>query len=302
MERIIGEIFEFGGEWYQCVKGDICADCAFVKKQCRENPLFEAIGSCNYRKDGKSICFKKLEKVGEPFTISGTLYQHYKVFDIDNVCGDVFWCVHNYKAKTLAIEIKQNKEDMKEKEPTYEELLHYYHSTVGLWAIDKSPQEVSSNWICDNAFQLGMDKTLPNFEKIGKNLKPFNLEAARSGKPVCTRDGHKARIICFDRIDSTGCNLPIVALIQREETEVLRLYRDDGKRNVKVDLALDLMMLPEKKEGWVNVYDADTTFRFVEGMVYNTKDEAIQRAKEEVTNGQREKNEYVDTVKISWEE
>lgn len=62
------------------------------------------------------------------------------------------------------------------------------------------------------------------------------------------------------------------------------------------------MMLPEKKEGWVNVYDADTTFRFVEGMVYNTKDEAIQRAKEEVTNGQREKNEYVDTVKICWEE
>ena len=34
------------------------------------------------------------------------------------------------------------------------------------------------------------DKTL--------NLKPFNLEAAKQGKPVCTRDGRKARIICFD--------------------------------------------------------------------------------------------------------
>lgn len=35
-------------------------------------------------------------------------------------------------------------------------------------------------------------------EKIGKNLKPFDLETAKAGKPVCTRDGRKARIICFD--------------------------------------------------------------------------------------------------------
>lgn len=29
-------------------------------------------------------------------------------------------------------------------------------------------------------------------------LKPFDLEAAKQGKPVCTRDGRKARIVCFD--------------------------------------------------------------------------------------------------------
>ena len=132
------------------------------------------------------------------------------------------------------------------------------------------------------------------------NLKPFDLNAAKAGKPVCTRDGRKARIICFDRIDSTGCNLSIVALIQCEGTEVLQLYRDDGKRGVKTEL--DLMILPEKKEGWINIYNADTTFYYVDGRVFDTKDEAVKEAKEEVEKEQREKNEYIDTIRVEWEE
>ena len=44
---------------------------------------------------------------------------------------------------------------MERKELTYEELKHYYDGTVGLWAIDRSPQEVSLTWILENAFQLG---------------------------------------------------------------------------------------------------------------------------------------------------
>lgn len=31
-----------------------------------------------------------------------------------------------------------------------------------------------------------------------KIMKPFNLEEAKAGKPVCTRDGRKARLICTD--------------------------------------------------------------------------------------------------------
>ena len=96
---------------------------------------------------------------------------------------------------------------------------------------------------CENGMIL---KALETEETKKSNLKPFNLEEAKAGKPVCTRDGRKARIICFDRIDSTGCNLPIVALIQCEGTEVLQLYHDDGKRDVKADI--DLMMLSEKRD------------------------------------------------------
>ena len=165
MEYKIGQIFERNGEWYQCTESSGCALCAFNETDCDDIDT----GSCEgyRRRDGKSVVFKKLEKVGEPFISAGILYQHYKVFDIDNVCGDGPWCVYNYKTKTLTIEIKENKEDMEEKELTYEELLHYYHSTVGLWAIDRNPQEVDFDWICKNAFQLGMAKILSNTENIG---------------------------------------------------------------------------------------------------------------------------------------
>ena len=44
-------------------------------------------------------------------------------------------------------------------------------------------------------------------------------------------------------------------------------------------------MLPEKKEGWVNVY---------KDSVYDTKDEALI--------GRSEIRDYIDTIKISWEE
>ena len=132
-----------------------------------------------------------------------------------------------------------------------------------------------------------------NEEKKKLNLKPFNFEEAKAGKPVCTRDGRKARIICFDRIDSTGCNLSIVALIQCEGTEVLQLYRDDGKRGVKADL--DLMMLSEKKEGWVNMYreESNNNERSLEQTIYKTRKDAFDNA---CPKG------YITTTKINWEE
>lgn len=59
---------------------------------------------------------------------------------------------------------------------TYEELEHYYNSTVGLWAIDRSPLEVSLNWIIENAFQLGIEEKHSNFENIGKNMNRQTIE------------------------------------------------------------------------------------------------------------------------------
>lgn len=46
--------------------------------------------------------------------------------------------------------------------------------------------------------------------KENNKFKPFDLEQAKAGKPVCTRDGRKARIICFDLKNG---NHPIVAVI-----------------------------------------------------------------------------------------
>ena len=116
--------------------------------------------------------------------------------------------------------------------------------------------------------------------------RPFNLELAKAGKPVCTRDGRKARIICFDRNDIK----PIVALITFiNGTSVIEkafYYFEDGYHLSKNDKNnYDLMMLTEKKEGWINIYKR---------LVYRTKEEAQSN----INPG----NEIIDTIKISWEE
>ena len=315
MERKIGEIFEFGDEWYQCVEDEGCGKCDLRNIICRRDTSvfpFKACSSNFRRTDKKSVIFKKLKKTGKLFFDERFgLVQKYGLEMYSYSTKDKRVCfVDSYD---VFIKIKQNKkdmgdnadirpydelfspctvsntkhlakEDMEEKEPTYEELRHYYHSTVGLWAIDRSPQEVNLDWICKNAFQLGMDNTFPNCERTEKNLKPFNLEAARSGKPVCTRDGRKARIICFD---SNG-GRPIVALVTEcdDEEEMPYKYHCDGYYNCQsIPSDNDLMMLPERKEGWVNVYKE---------RIYSTKEEAVEATCDGVT--------YIDTIKFSWEE
>ena len=124
------------------------------------------------------------------------------------------------------------------------------------------------------------------------NLKPFNIDEARAGKPVCTRDGRKARIICFDR---TG-KFPIVALVEAKDRDDIYSYLNCGKDNESVEKEYDLMMLPEKKEGWVNVYHGlnGISERVCGDIVSKTKEEAIQYAQNE--------DSYITTVKIEWEE
>ena len=259
MERKIGEIFKYNGEWYQCVEERLCTGCIFLYANCHYRPS-NIFGYCSSRKrsDHKSVIFKKLEKVGEPITVNGKNVQllkttianckncaFYKDFSCDFTC-DPRNCYAGEKG--TYVEIKQNKEDMEEEK----------HS---------------------------------NSENIGKNLKPFDLGAAKAGKPVCTRDGRKARIICFD---AKGYR-PIVALIEVDceddcTPEDVFLFTDKGYYNCEgITSDNDLMMLPEKKEGWVNVYKGG----LLDTKSYPTKKEAFDRACPEG---------YVDTIKITWEE
>ena len=85
MERKIGEIFEYNGEWYQCVEGYHCYDCDFRHENgtciIYANYPESEMGNCNgdYRTDNQNVVFKKLEKVGEPYEHCGKLYQCYKL-------------------------------------------------------------------------------------------------------------------------------------------------------------------------------------------------------------------------------
>ena len=99
------------------------------------------------------------------------------------------------------------------------------------------------------------------------NLKEFDLEAAKAGKPVCTSDGRKARIISFDRkFLFKGVSYPIIALVEdAAKEETIYGYNEKGKTLIENDTPYkdDLMMLPQKKEGWIiihkeAIYDKET--------------------------------------------
>ena len=240
MERKIGEIFEFGGEWYQCVESDSCGECSLFTTECgsgTKKDLADQISKQRgrvSRADNNHSIFKKLEKVGEPYIIGNKLIQRYKMYPTTYHINVYGWYYHNLDVKswTIDIEIKQNKEDMEE-------------------------------------------------NKL--NLKPFDIQKAREGKPVCTRGGRKARIICFDRVG----DFPIVALTDDREykEEGVNLYDINGKGSNE---CFDLMMLPEKKEGWVNIYRSQ---------IYDT----LERAKEAYKRTCNDDN-YLQTIKIEWEE
>ena len=126
------------------------------------------------------------------------------------------------------------------------------------------------------------------------SIKPFDLEAARRGKPVCTRDGRKARIICFDRIN--GDYYKIVACVTAfdGDFEEVLSYGIDGyivdSQNPKDE---DLMMLPEKKIGWINIYKGN---KLDADCIYPTLENALENILQPMLDN------YIDTIKVEWEE
>ena len=120
---------------------------------------------------------------------------------------------------------------------------------------------------------------IPEFDKVvdeclfGKerpNLKPFNLEQARAGKPICTRDGRKAIFLTT----LSNKNFPVAAIVSCGQEENIYQYEINGVCDEHDD-NLDLMMLPEKKEGWVNVYRDN--FGLNCSIIYDNKDIALSR-------------------------
>lgn len=126
-----------------------------------------------------------------------------------------------------------------------------------------------------------------------QKMKPFDLEAAKAGKPVCTRDGRKARILCYDL---KGAKYPIVAAIETQDyiAESISAYDKNGRFVPDKENNNDLMVLLEKKEGWINIY---TNSGSVEtGInIYETEEIAKSSASNSSIN-------YLDTIKIEWKE
>lgn len=124
-------------------------------------------------------------------------------------------------------------------------------------------------------------------------MKTFDLEKAKAGASVCTRDGSKARIVCFD---ADNDKFPIVALLKSDNGKEYPVsFTKEGRFSDGIaDNPKDLFMEGIKKEGWINIYEALKESCI--GVVHKSKEEAM-RIK---VNGQGVT--YITTVRVEWEE
>lgn len=102
-------------------------------------------------------------------------------------------------------------------------------------------------------------------------MKPFDLEKAKAGHPVCTRDGRDVRIICFDRL--SACS--IVALIKTYDKEEHGVYYNSGKYYFDTESRFDLFMKSTKKTYWLNLFECYEYGSLRVSGKHFTKEEAI---------------------------
>lgn len=284
MERKIGEIFEYNGEWYQCVESDNCDRCLLSTTECgsgtKSDLAVEVFGNCSKlrRSDNNHVIFMKLEKFGEPYPNADKLYQLYRLpMNIEKLLPHTEG-INLVRWDIVEIEIKQNKENMEKMKIKIDDIVDRYYRNV----------------ITFQQFEEELKALYVDKEESKPTLKEFDLEAAKAGKPVCTRDGRKARIICFDSIGGR----PIVALVTEcdDEEEIPYKYHCDSSYNCQsIPSDIDLMMLSEKREGWVNVYhntEDRYAAKFGNNVVYKTEDKAKEMGKGCAG--------YIKTVKINW--
>ena len=127
-------------------------------------------------------------------------------------------------------------------------------------------------------------------------MKQFNLEEYLKdpNKKVVTRDGRNVRIICTDQ---KGTEYSVIALCtMSNESENLYSYLPNGRMYLSAgaDSCMDLFFAPEKKEGWVNLYNLSEGPYL--GSVYSSKEVA------EAMSKKCGLQHYIATIKIEWEE
>ena len=126
-------------------------------------------------------------------------------------------------------------------------------------------------------------------------MKPFNLEQAKAGAPVCTRDGQPVRIVCYDLKGYK--DYPILALVESPVgVEATVSYALNGHPSLYSGTGIDLMMASVKREGWVNLYTCHSGATATDQCALHHSE---KEARSQVLKGN---GVYVATVKIEWEE
>lgn len=128
-------------------------------------------------------------------------------------------------------------------------------------------------------------------------MKAFNLEQAKKGRCVCTRDGHEVQILDYDYkchyFSNNVTRQTIVGKVKLDDgEEELRVWSLDGFiHEDKSPHEFDLFLSRERCKGWINIFRTDS-ITYSGSTIYLTKEEA--------ENGKG--NECVDTIEIKWKD
>lgn len=131
-------------------------------------------------------------------------------------------------------------------------------------------------------------------------MKQFSLKEylKNPNQRVVTIGGEEVRIICTDRKTK---HFPIVALCTSAITgqETCRSYGINGNYNAHDKSVVDLMFAPQKHEYWINVYKSkeEDTYFVITTSLYLSKQEA-----KDCAISSNNSYDYIDTVKIEWED
>lgn len=123
-------------------------------------------------------------------------------------------------------------------------------------------------------------------------MKPFNIKEYNDNpsKKVITRDGKPVQIL----YTNARRDYPIIALVERNSgKDYLFSFLPDGTMCYNKESINDLFFASEKREGFINLYKNVYGGISTDAIVFSTKEQAQASKKYE---------NYLDTVKIEWEE
>lgn len=105
-------------------------------------------------------------------------------------------------------------------------------------------------------------------------MKPFNLEAAKAGAPIITRDGREARFIAH-----VPGALADYKVVWCGEDGVIRCCAENGAWSSDgIARCTDLFMKPQKRTVWVNLYHPAPSGRILDYEAVSHSSEESARA------------------------
>ena len=161
-------------------------------------------------------------------------------------------------------------------------------------AKDLSPKEEPSEK------EPSKELTQPDqYTKIAKHI-PFDIELAKKGYQVVTRNGRPVRILSYDFENQL---YPIVAAVKKIDEnghacEEIQIYTSEGHcGSPNLPSPLELRIRCYMYSGWTNVYNVDSDIRLSDhlrwdaDLIYPSEKEALEMKRSEG---------YMATIPIEW--